>query len=85
VPCGFSSNGRFLWEDGSAEVRWGIVVVVSTHDDRLDFKRLFWLFHGKHAPSEFLCLFHDFCGGRWLRCPLSFGVGDSKGPIHGLA
>jgi hypothetical protein len=33
VPCVSSSNGRLLWKDGSAEVRWGVVVVVSTHDN----------------------------------------------------
>jgi hypothetical protein len=33
VPGSFSSNGRLFWKDGSAEVRWGIVVVVSTHDN----------------------------------------------------
>jgi hypothetical protein len=33
VPCGSSSNGRFLWEDGSVKVGWGITVVVSTHDN----------------------------------------------------
>jgi hypothetical protein len=29
-------------------------------------------------------LFRDFCSGWWPRWPLSFGVVDSKGPIHGL-
>jgi hypothetical protein len=85
VPCGLSPNGRFLWEDRSAEVRWRIVVVVSTHDDQLDFKWFLWLLHSKHAPSKFLCMFHNFCSSWWLWRPLSFSVVDSKGPIHGLA
>jgi hypothetical protein len=42
------------------------------------------LLHNEHASGEFLCMFHDFCGGQWLRWPLGFSVVDSKGLIHGL-
>ena len=66
VPYGSSPNGRLLWKDGSAEVQWGIVVVVSMHDDQLDLKWFLWLLHSKHVLSEFLCLFCNFCSGQWL-------------------
>jgi hypothetical protein len=85
VPCGSSPNGRLLWKDGSVEVGWGIIVVVTMHDDQLDFKWLLRLLHSEHASGEFLYMFCDFCGGWWLWWPLSFSVVDSKGPIHGLA
>jgi hypothetical protein len=85
VPCGSSPNGRLLWKDGLAEVGWGIIVVVSMYDNQLDLKWFLWLLHSEHTSGELLCMFCDFCGGRWLRWPLGFSVVDAKGPIHGLA
>jgi hypothetical protein len=40
VPCWSSSNSRLLWKDGSIKDGWEIIVVLSTHDNQLDFK---WL------------------------------------------